>query len=134
MVLLTGEDTWPYLGGQGTNLGVASIVPPKPDDGGCNILCSFILCFRCALGVYANFLVIHTHTYFSQTFSNCSHEAKFALGLIEHAALLKRALPPLTKLCGVAVVISSYLSVKRLPCFITASHVFYKAFCSTLGY
>lgn len=51
LVVLTGEDIWSYLGGPGTNLGVASIVAPKPDDGGCGILCPFILCFPCALEV-----------------------------------------------------------------------------------
>jgi len=46
LVVFTGDIMWSYLGGQGTNLGVASIVPPKPDDGGCGILCPFICASR----------------------------------------------------------------------------------------
>lgn len=126
LAVLTGEGVWSYLVGQGTNVGAVSIAPPKPGDGSPGILWRFILCFPCVLAVQANFLVIYTPSYFSQVFSNC--EDKFTLGLMEHTAPLETALPPPTKTCGVAIVISSYLFVECLPCFITADSVFFKAF------
>lgn len=128
LAVLTPEDVWSYLVGQGTNVDVVSSAPPKPGDGGPGILCPFILCFPC---VQADFLVIYIPSYFSRVFSSC--EDKFTLGLMEHTALLETALPLLTKTRGVAIVISSYLSVECLPCFITTSPVFFKAFCSTQG-
>lgn len=131
LTVLIGEDVWTYLAGQGTNVDVVSIAPPKPGDGGPGILCHFILCFPRVLAVQADLLVIYTPSYFSQVFSSC--EDKFTLGLMEHPALLETALPPLAKTRGVAIVISSYLSVECLPCFITTSPVFFKAFCSILG-
>lgn len=72
--------------------------------GGPGILCHFILCFPCVLAGQADFQVICTPSYFSQVFSSCEDE--FALGLVEHTALLETALPPLTKTRGAAIVIS----------------------------
>lgn len=103
LAVLTGEDVWSYLLGQGTNIDVVSIDPPKPGDGGPGTLCHFILCFPCVLAVQADFLVICTPSYFSQAFSSCEDE--FTLGLVEHTAPLETALPPLTKTRGVAIVI-----------------------------
>lgn len=51
LVVLTGRYIWSYLGRQGTNLGAASIVPPKPGGRGSGVLCPYILCFLCALAV-----------------------------------------------------------------------------------
>lgn len=130
LAVLTAEDVRSYLVGQGTNVDVVSIAPPKPGDGGPGILCHFIPCF---LAVQADFLVISIPSYFSQVFSSCEH--KFTLALMEHTALLETALPPLAK-SGVAIVISSYLPVECLPCFIATSPVFFKAFkafCSIEG-
>lgn len=116
-------------GGQHTNLGVASIVHPKPNDGGSGILSFLIPALSVCSGSIGQFSSnLHTHLFFS----NCTCEDKFALGLTEHATLLKRALPSLMKLCGVAIVTSSCQSVKHLPCFITTSPIFCRAFCSTL--
>lgn len=66
LVVLTGEDIWSYLGGQGTNRGVVSIVPPKPDDGSSGVLCPFILRFSVCSGSIRKFSsYLHTHLFFS---------------------------------------------------------------------
>lgn len=77
LTVLTGEDVWTYLAGQGTNVDVVSIAPPKPGDGGPGILCHFILCFPRVLAVQADLLVIYTPSYFSQVFSNCEDKFTF---------------------------------------------------------
>lgn len=75
LAVLTGEDVWSYLVGQGTNVDAVNIAPPKPGCGGPGILCHFIWCFPRVLAVQADFLVIYTPSYFSRVFSDC--EGKF---------------------------------------------------------
>lgn len=131
LTVLTGEDVWTYLAGQGTNVDVVSIAPPKPGDGGPGILCHFIPCFPRVLAVQADLLVIYTPSYFSQVFSNC--EDKFTFRPYGTSCSAGNSSSTSGEDAGVAIVISSYLSVECLPCFITASPVFFKAFCSILG-